>query len=78
MRITWVMGIDERLIDEIVRRVVSVSKPDRIILFGFAAPGQMTRDSEIDLLTAEARRTQRNPLRFLCALCVSAVIMDAV
>ena len=41
--------IDDALIDEIVRRVLSVAKPDKIILFGSAATGQMTRDSDIDL-----------------------------
>src|SRR5436309_1158548 len=47
------MGIDERLTQEIVRRVLSVTEPDRIILFGSAATGQMTRDSDIDLLVVE-------------------------
>ena len=31
------MGIDESLIREIVRRLLDVTKPDRIILFGSAA-----------------------------------------
>jgi len=48
------MGIDQELIAEIVRRVLSVAQPDRIILFGSAASGQMTRDSDIDLLVLEA------------------------
>ena len=43
----------QELIDEIVRRVLSVCKPDRIILFGSAATGEMTRDSDIDLLIVE-------------------------
>lgn len=47
------MGIDERVIQEIVRRILSVTKPDKIILFGSAATGQMTRDSDIDLLIVE-------------------------
>jgi len=47
------MGIDESLAQEIVRRVLSVAKPDKIILFGSAAKGQMTRDSDIDLLVVE-------------------------
>ena len=50
-------GIDQPLpqeiIDEIVRRVLTVAKPDRIILFGSAATGKMTRDSDIDLLIVE-------------------------
>ncbi len=44
------MGIDDRMTREIVRRVLTVAKPDRIILFGSAARAEMTRDSDIDLL----------------------------
>ncbi len=44
------MGIDDGLIREIVRRILGVARPDRIILFGSAAAGQMSRDSDIDLL----------------------------
>ena len=44
------VGIDERLVGEIVRRLLEVTRPDRIILFGSAASGRMTRDSDIDLL----------------------------
>lgn len=47
------MTINEDLIREIVRRIVSVTQPDRIILFGSASTGQMTRDSDIDLLVLE-------------------------
>lgn len=42
--------IDEALIAEIVRRILTVTQPDRVILFGSAATAQMTRDSDIDLL----------------------------
>lgn len=44
------MGIDDSLVREIVRRLLAVARPDRIILFGSAATGPMTRDSDIDLL----------------------------
>ena len=47
------MGVDETLLNEIVRRVLSVARPDRIILFGSAATGQRTKDSDIDLLVVE-------------------------
>jgi len=47
------MDIDQELIDEIVRRVLSVASPDRIILFGSAASGRMTQDSDIDLMVVE-------------------------
>ena len=44
------MGIDDTLVREIVRRMLVVARPDRIILFGSAATGPMTRESDIDLL----------------------------
>lgn len=47
------MGVDETLLNEIVRRVLTAVQPDRIILFGSAATGQMTKDSDIDLLIVD-------------------------
>lgn len=47
------MTIDDTLVQEIVRRVLTVASPDRIIMFGSAAAGTMTRDSDIDLLVVE-------------------------
>jgi predicted nucleotidyltransferase len=47
------------MIDEVVRRVTSVVHAQRIILFGSAATGQMTRDSDIDLLILENRVADR-------------------
>ena len=47
-------AIGQELIDEIVRRILSVAQPERIILFGSAVTGQMTRDSDIDLLVLQA------------------------
>jgi predicted nucleotidyltransferase len=37
-----------------VRRVLTVARPERIILFGSAATGQMTKDSDLDLLVVES------------------------
>jgi predicted nucleotidyltransferase len=48
------VGIEEKTVNEIVRRILSVAAPDKIILFGSAATGQMTRDSDIDLLIVAA------------------------
>ena len=48
------MAISQTLVSEIVKRVVSVTEPRRIILFGSAATGQMTKDSDIDLLVLES------------------------
>lgn len=45
--------MDDALLTEIVRRVLKVTTPDRIILFGSAATGRMTKDSDIDLLIVE-------------------------
>ena len=50
------MNVDETLLDEVVRRVLTVARPDRIILFGSAATGQMTADSDLDLLVVEPER----------------------
>ncbi len=53
------MGIDEGVVEEIVRRVLSVSRPERIIVFGSAATGTMTRDSDIDLLVVDPAPADR-------------------
>lgn len=42
--------LDPRTLDEIIRRVVEVAQPERIVLFGSAARGEMTRHSDVDLL----------------------------
>lgn len=47
------MGVDDTVLSEVVRRILSVARPDRIILFGSAATGQMTKDSDIDLLIVD-------------------------
>ncbi len=47
------MTVDETLLDEVVRRVLTVARPERIILFGSAATGEMTEDSDLDLLVVE-------------------------
>ncbi len=42
--------IDQNLLKTIVDRILSAAQPERIILFGSAATGTMTRDSDLDLL----------------------------
>ncbi|MCE5327176.1 MAG: nucleotidyltransferase domain-containing protein [Planctomycetaceae bacterium] len=55
------MGVDEQTIQEIVRRILGVTRPDKIILFGSAARGEMTPDSDVDLLIVEGdTRNQRS------------------
>jgi len=46
--------VDEALLREIVGRILTVARPDRVILFGSAATGQMNWDSDIDLLVVES------------------------
>lgn len=41
------------LMDDVVRRVVEVADPDRIILFGSAARGQWHDRSDLDLLVVK-------------------------
>lgn len=57
------MGIDQSLIEEIVRRILAVSQPERIFLFGSAATGGMTRDSDIDILILEGSPSDLRGLR---------------
>ena len=48
------MGITQALISEVIRRILSATEPQRIILFGSAAVDNMTKDSDIDLLILES------------------------
>jgi uncharacterized protein len=45
---------DEFLLKNVVDRILSVASPVRIILFGSAARGEMTPDSDVDLLVLES------------------------
>lgn len=54
------MGLDDTLMQEIVHRILAVAKPDRVILFGSAATGSMTRHSDIDLLIVEPAPASRH------------------
>ncbi len=42
--------LDQGTLDDIVRRITEVAQPEKIILFGSAARGDMNRHSDIDLL----------------------------
>ena len=45
--------LDQAVLDEIVRRIVAVAQPEKIILFGSAARGEMSRHSDLDLLVVK-------------------------
>lgn len=51
--------LDEQRLAEIVRRVVQVAEPEKIILFGSAARGETGPDSDIDLLVIKANIHRR-------------------
>ena len=42
--------LDPLILDDIIRRIVEVAQPQKIILFGSAARGDMNRHSDVDLL----------------------------
>ena len=46
------VGVD--VLAEVVRRIVEVAQPDRIILFGSAVRGEMSPNSDLDLLVVKS------------------------
>lgn len=53
------MQLDQKVIEELVRRIVEVAHPLRIILFGSAARGAMGPDSDLDVLVVVTEGTHR-------------------
>jgi len=47
-------AIPSGVLDEVVRRVVEVAQPERVIVFGSAARGEAGRESDVDLLVVKA------------------------
>ncbi|MBI3014723.1 MAG: nucleotidyltransferase domain-containing protein [Candidatus Tectomicrobia bacterium] len=54
--------MSETLLDEIVRRIVEVARPERIILFGSAARGRRGPDSDLDFLVVKSGVSHRRRL----------------
>jgi predicted nucleotidyltransferase len=46
--------VSRKVLDKIVRRIVKVAKPEKIIMFGSAARGEMGRNSDVDLLVIKS------------------------
>ena len=42
--------LDQSALDDVVRRIVEVAQPEKIILFGSAARGDLGPNSDVDLL----------------------------
>ena len=54
--------LDQQTLDDIIRRIVEVAQPEKIILFGSAARGDMNRHSDVDLLII---KECANPLQLM-------------
>ncbi|RLI88760.1 MAG: nucleotidyltransferase domain-containing protein [Candidatus Altiarchaeales archaeon] len=50
MELVKVERVDEEILKEIIRRIVSVIDPEKIILFGSYAYGEPKKESDLDLL----------------------------
>jgi len=50
---------DQAKLDDLVRRIVDAVHPLRIIMFGSAARGEMTPDSDVDVLVVMPEGTDR-------------------
>ena len=44
------MTLEQAILDDIIGRIVEAAQPERIILFGSAARGEMGPNSDVDLL----------------------------
>lgn len=51
--------VDERVLQEIVGRIVDAAHPLRIIVFGSVARGEQGRESDVDLLVVMPEGTHR-------------------
>ena len=69
MKLIEVKEVNEELLQEIVRRIVSALNPKKIILFGSWAYGKPHKGSDIDILviverlTTSSRRKERIKIR---------------
>ena len=55
------MHPEAKILDDLVRRIIEVVQPQRIILFGSAARGDMRPDSDIDIPGGRPRRHAPTP-----------------
>ena len=51
--------VDANVLANLIKRIVPVARPEKIILFGSAARGQMGPDSDVDLLVIKRGKYQR-------------------
>ena len=53
---------DPTILADIIQRIVKAAHPEKIILFGSAARGEMGPDSDLDLLVIKGGKFHRNRL----------------
>ncbi len=46
--------VKQEVLEEIIRRIVEVAQPEKIILFGSAVRGEMDPNSDVDLLVVKS------------------------
>ena len=51
--------VEQPILADIVRRIVEAARPDKIIMFGSAARGEMGPNSDIDLLVIKRGKFDR-------------------
>lgn len=70
---------DSALLADVIKRIVAVADPEKIVLFGLAARGTMGPDSDLDLLVINGGKFNRH--RVTTAICRNlsgAIGVDAV
>ncbi|MBI2940000.1 MAG: nucleotidyltransferase domain-containing protein [Chloroflexi bacterium] len=55
--------VRREVLNEIIRRIVEVAQPEKIILFGSAARGMMGPNSDVDLLVVKSGAHRRHLAR---------------
>lgn len=54
--------VSQEVLNEIIRRIIEVAQPEKIILFGSAVRGEMGPNSDLDLLVIKAGVSHRGRL----------------
>lgn len=47
-------GAKQEILNDIIRRIIEVAQPEKIILFGSAARGEMGPNSDVDILVVKS------------------------
>ncbi len=53
---------NKKLLDEVTRRIVESVRPQRVLLFGSAARGRMSKDSDLDMLVVMRKSVHRRQI----------------